>query len=281
MASGVSRDRLRASDTRAPHHGVRSPLPLLGIEQAAKDALPVLPPAHAFSNVTAARLMGMPWPTRWTPDEPVHVVTRSGQFHLERPGIVNHRGLQRRGTILLENGLTCTDDLHTWADAAASLSVDELIAAGDWILRPRSTRTVGDLASVLPRRMRGVRTARAALLEIRPGSASPMETKTRLQLVRGGLPEPELNVTVTDEGGWLGIVDLFWRRWRLVVEYDGRHHVERRQTWERDVARERAFRDAGYDYERLISINVNGRAPDALAIVRRALVRAGWRPGVA
>ncbi|AKT51112.1 hypothetical protein ADJ73_06900 [Arsenicicoccus sp. oral taxon 190] len=276
----MSRDRLRGSDLRSPHHGVRSPVPLLGVEQAAQDALPVLPPAHAFSHVTAARLLGMPWPTQWDPEEPVHVVTPSGRFHLERPGLVSHRGLERRGTTVLSSGLTSTDDLHTWADAAAVLTVDQLIAAGDWVLRPRSTRTLADLAGALQRRMRGVRSARLALLEIRPGSASPMETRTRLQLVRGGLPEPELNVTLSDEGGWLGVVDLFWRRWRLIAEYDGRHHVERQRTWERDVARERAFRDAGFGYERLISGNVNGPAPDAVAIVRRALVRAGWRPGL-
>ena len=62
----------------------------------------------------------------------------------------------------------------------------------------------------------------AALELVRPGSESPKETELRLLLIRGGLPEPELNVDVVGKNGrFIGRGDLVYRRHKVLVEYDG------------------------------------------------------------
>jgi len=51
------------------------------------------------------------------------------------------------------------------------------------------------------------------LPQLRPHNNSPMETRARLFFLRGGLPEPELNVVITDQasGQWLSDSDFVWR----------------------------------------------------------------------
>jgi len=44
----------------------------------------------------------------------------------------------------------------------------------------------------------------------------------RLLVVLAGLPERNLDVGIADE--WLARPDLVYPQWRVVVEYDGRHH---------------------------------------------------------
>jgi very-short-patch-repair endonuclease len=65
-----------------------------------------------------------------------------------------------------------------------------------------------------------------------------METRLRMLLVLGGLPMPEVNpVLRTRDGEPVRKYDLYYRASRTVVEYDGRHHIERERAWERDISR--------------------------------------------
>ena len=77
---------------------------------------------------------------------------------------------------------------------------------------------------------RGAVALRQALTLVRPGVRSPMETRARLMFVGAGFPEPEVNAPLTDSAGeWLAEGDLVWRRQRLVGEYQGEHHADRRR----------------------------------------------------
>ena len=58
-----------------------------------------------------------------------------------------------------------------------------------------------------------------ALELVDAGAESPQETKVRLVLVRGGFPP--LQTQLPDLGYRL---DMGWRKWKVAVEYDGRHH---------------------------------------------------------
>lgn len=85
---------------------------------------------------------------------------------------------------------------------------------------------------------RGVRLARRAAALVRPRVDSPMETRLRLLLVFAGLPEPETNRPATSRNGqWLATPDLRYERERVVIEYDGRHHRDRAEQYERDLPR--------------------------------------------
>jgi hypothetical protein len=77
---------------------------------------------------------------------------------------------------------------------------------------------------------------------VRPRVDSPMETRLRLLLVLSGLPEPEVNLTIRDvDGTPLRRYDLCWPSVKVIVEYDGRHHADRVEQWESDLARREAI----------------------------------------
>ncbi|MGD7733475.1 hypothetical protein ACQCX5_11015 [Propionibacteriaceae bacterium G57] len=151
-----------------------------------------------------------------------------------------------------------TTGVSTWVDLAESLALDDLVTAGDWLLRPKSALTADDLRAGLRGGGRGVRRAREALGLIRPGSASVSETLTRLLLVRAGLPEPELNVDLVTESGWVATVDFYWRGWRFAMDYDGRHHRERVKQMDYDLDRARLIRATGIGFEQVTAKHLPG-----------------------
>jgi hypothetical protein len=74
-----------------------------------------------------------------------------------------------------------------------------------------------------------------------------METRLRMLIVLAGLPEPQVNLTLrAGDGTPLRRYDLCWPEVRVIVEYDGRHHVEREEQWEADLDRREADDDDGW-----------------------------------
>jgi len=65
-----------------------------------------------------------------------------------------------------------------------------------------------------------------------------MESRLRMLIVLAGLPEPEVNVEVTDvDGRVLYRFDLSWAGLRIAVEYDGRQHRADLDQWDHDTDR--------------------------------------------
>ncbi|WP_281885723.1 hypothetical protein [Agromyces rhizosphaerae] len=159
-----------------------------------------------------------------------------------------------------------TDAPTTWRHLAGMLSVDELIAVGDYLVSPRGS--YGDLPALtedeaLQRsiertpRLRGAARARDALVDVRAGARSPKETEARLMLCRAGLPEPVLNHPVVDEKGELiAEIDLAYPDDLLGVEYEGDSHRER-ERFRRDIRRIERLQDAGWHMIRLTSDDVD------------------------
>jgi len=80
------------------------------------------------------------------------------------------------------------------------------------------------------RRRPGVAKLRAALSLVRPRTDSARETMLRLIIVRAGLPEPEVNAVIQDAfGRFVAFGDLYFRSYKVLVEYDGGGHFEQRQ----------------------------------------------------
>ncbi|WP_085482507.1 DUF559 domain-containing protein [Agreia pratensis] len=162
------------------------------------------------------------------------------------------------------------------------MSVDELIIAGDHIVGGRyPQKTVKQLRSAVDSYAgaRGVRTLKHALEWVRPGSESPKETELRLLLVRGGLPEPELNGDVFGaDGAFIGRGDLLYRRFKVLVEYDGSQHADDRRQFHRDVDRLEAFSVDEWRVVRVLKEHMNGDRSEIVTRVRNALISRGWRP---
>ncbi|WP_344342273.1 endonuclease domain-containing protein [Agrococcus versicolor] len=158
---------------------------------------------------------------------------------------------------------------------ARQLDHDELVAVGDAIVaRDRPGRLdVADLAQNAERYRgaRGMSLVHRALGAIRVGSESPQETRLRLILVRGGVPEPQLQVEVRDlDGRLIGRLDMAWRRLRLGVEYDGQQHRTDAVQYARDVERHRRLQDAGWQVIRVSARDLDDGGRRIVALVRAA-----------
>ena len=271
---GLSASRLRGPDLTRPHHGVRAS----GVPDAIRDYLPLLRPGDRFSHGTAALL----WPVPLPPRPPgLHVTATAPLNPPRRPGVVGH--VNDVDHSVLRNGLRVSDPVTMFLELATVLGHDELVAVGDAlvldpaILDPHDVRPWVSLDELrtgcLASRGRGCRRARAALDDVRVGAESPMETSLRLLLVRAGLPEPLLNVPVSDHRGEIGRFDMVYRDQRVIVEYDGDQHRRSVRQYEKDMTRIDRAIAAGWVVVRVRAHGMFRTPEHTVARVRQALAR--------
>ena len=104
---------------------------------------------------------------------------------------------------------------------------------------------------------------------------SVRETDLRLLLRFARLPDPEVNTWIFNDAVAIARGDLVFRRFRVLVEYDGHHHIMSAKQWRKDIRRRERLAAAGWT---LIVVT----APDfdnPMGIVRRvhaALVAHGY-----
>lgn len=178
-----------------------------------------LTPSAAFSHSTAASLLGLPTPT----SELAHVTVPSKNLRGSRRAVAWHVA---NVSAIGVQGLPCTNPLRTWLDLGAVLELPELVAATDCLLR-RGLVTWDQLEP--PKRTRGAMRLRRAAFLADARSLSPRESIIRVHLHLAGLPRPELNFNVIVDRGWVACADLAWPQYRVIVEYDGKHHGSDRQ----------------------------------------------------
>lgn len=108
---------------------------------------------------------------------------------------------------------------------------------------------------------------------MRVGVESPKETELRLLLVRGGLPEPEINTKTYDGAGrYLGKPDLRYPDEQVLIEYEGDEHRRDPGRWRRDIRRRERFADAGWRTIRVTAADLRGApARELVSRVRRSL----------
>ena len=277
----VPRSRLGARDIRAPYYGVRSsivwPEAFNAIERASREYLPRLRPAMVFSHSTAASLLGAPLPARLG-NEPLHITAIPPRREPRTLGVIGHREYHDSSEFGMLRGIPITNPATTWVQLASQLSIDELIVVGDFFVGRSGLCSLEDLDSALDARgQRGIVKLRAAREHIRLGSESPRETETRLAILDGGLPEPELNwVLRTADRRFVARLDMAYPGYRVAVEYDGRQHAEGAQ-FEIDADRWYAIEREGWIVVRVLAHHL--RSPGLVADrVREALTSRGWAP---
>lgn len=305
LSAGVSASRLRAKDLTAPFWGVRvrtdiavprpSPRGMLSAEERASLERiahygPRMTPHAFWSHQSAALLWGIPLPLPLDPD--VHVSVLRPHRAPRGKGVHGHQ-LAPRGVVIREiDGMRVADPASTWLQLSQSLALRDLVAAGDALLAvPRDSfgrrlppdaalATLAELeAATLGFAHPGRARARAALPLLRVGSSSRPESHLRLALVEAGLPEPDLDVDIHDRHGRkLGHSELVYRGLRVVVEYEGRHHLTSARQWNRDIAKYEAYAAAGWTVVRITSEHLYPHPVEAVARVTTALLASGWRP---
>lgn len=237
-------------------------------------AVPLVFPEAVVCLQTAAVLQGLPVDD----DGCVHYCRGMVQPRTERPQWRSHRLDIAADEVIEIGGIRLTDGPRTWSDLASELTLEQLVAVGDVVLRRYGGKALDEAVRRSWGRP-GVVRMREALPLLDPGAASPAESRTRLRLHRAGFVALEHKVKVLDEaGGWLAEPDLADRAARVAVQHDGWVHFEKGPRRQHDVDRDELTRLQ--DWELVVSTKKDDRDPDLLIEkVTAAYYRAARRSG--
>ncbi|WP_210481393.1 endonuclease domain-containing protein [Naasia sp. SYSU D00948] len=281
--AGVPRRRLYRKDLARPFHGVRSvTADPEGVRELCMAYLPRLRDGQFFSHTTSARLHGLPLPLRLADDRTVHVSVLAPGRAVRVAGARGHQLIDRPGMMRLVDGLPVASPVETWCQLATLLTVDELIEVGDAVVGHGVSDAEGDYAAmhsaVSDDNRPCIGRLRDAFAEVRRGVRSPAETRLRLLLVRAGLPHPEINRRITDEGGrFVAECDLVYPQARLVIEYEGDYHRTDARTFRSDIVRRERLEDAGWSVLRLTADDLTARRDETVRRVAARIASGGRR----
>lgn len=275
LAAGSTRGDLRSSDLIAPTRGAR-----VGVAQHAVDphaaflgSLEELARGDQFfSHVTAALIHGMPVPARLV-DEPVHVASPSFTSRMRRAGVVGHR---IKATVVEVEGHRVESVLDTFVHlGTSSLTLDELVEVGDWIVSRRRERRLSPVDLREHARhftgARGIARVHKAIPLLRVGADSPGETRTRLLLRRAGLPEPALQHQVRDaRARVVATLDLAYPELLVGMEYDGAYHRLDAEQFGYDIGRTARLDALGWRIIRISHADILDGGRRILPLIRAA-----------
>lgn len=226
-----------------------------------------MPAGYAFSGPTAAWLLGLDF----APCEPIEVTVDRDIPVRARAGVRLRRAALRETDVITCHGFRTTSAFRTFCDLGSRRDLVESVVSLDMALHAGlvelsqlkthiETHTGGKSIGML-RRSVGLADPRAE---------SPMETRLRVELVRGRLPRPSVQAELQDAGGnFIGRADLYYPDRRLVIEYDGENHKDRLIA---DLRRQNALVNAGYHLLRFTVADL--RLPGSVvAQVRHARAR--------
>ncbi|SNR32404.1 endonuclease domain-containing protein [Blastococcus mobilis] len=177
--------------------------------------------------------------------------------------------------VVHHRGLPLTSGPQTWLDLATLVPPPELLAVGDDLMRRGHLHPTA-LARRLERASgaRGIVFARRLAPLLTPSAASRPESLVRYALIDSDLPDPEVQVPVLSvRGRPVAHADLGYSRWKVALEYEGRHHAERGQ-FDRDLERYSLMAADGWLVLRF-GRGVLGRLHAVVERTRRALVSRG------
>lgn len=207
-------------------------------------------PSHVFfSYSTAALLLGAPLPWRLESDPLIHASVPAPHPAPHATGLVGHSIAVAPEDVVTSGWLRLTSASRTWCDLAATLSLADLVAVGDFLIHWRAPLTTLPALQAQVDAMgagRGIRTARTAigLLSDRPESRP--ESRLRLIVLRSGLPEPRINHALVDtETGKQVRPDFQFPAYKLILEYQGDYHRTREQ-WREDMTRRARLEALGW-----------------------------------
>lgn len=227
-------------------------------------------PARAqLSHLTRLQALGLDF----GPEEPYHF-TVAGDLHIALDDIFLHR----------TEVLPPLDDVGVTPAAAfiqycATARMIDAIKVGDWLLH-RGHMTLMGVAELARRDewRPGAAQSLRVLGHLDAASRSLKESETRALIVFSGLPAPEVNVDLNVRGRWLGCVDLLFRLWLLVLEYEGRQHAETTKHFGKDITRYAGFRDEAVAYLQITNEMLK-RPRSLIERVHTMLVARGYDEG--
>ena len=220
-----------------------------------------------LAGYAAAELLGV---SCGPVDPPIEIVL--GQKRRAGEGLLVTRERLDPADVVGVRGVRVTSPRRTAFDLARRGSLVERVVAVDSLANAYAfvPDELLDIAA-RHRRARGNAGLREALRYTDRRAGSPMETRLRLVIVRGGLPAPQAQWVVQDEQARTAVwLDLAYPEHRIGVEYDGAVHTGRGAVL-RDIARHTALLDQGWRVYRYTKVDVLHRPDRIVAQLSRAL----------
>jgi uncharacterized protein DUF559 len=277
LGESALRWRLTSGRWQRASHGVlvAQPGPLT---QEQRLWVSVLATGHGavLAGLTAARLEGL---TGFEDERTFVLIPERRQVRKDLPGVVVHRSqvLRPGGDVHPARRPPRTRIARSIVDAAAWAATDRgaraILAAG---VQQRLTRAA-DLSAMVEQlpRLRRRALMRQTLADVAGGAEALSELDFCDLVRRFGLPEPDRQVLRTDGHG-RRYLDVVWERARLVVEIDGRWHMEA-QAWWADMERDNELTVDGYRVLRFPAFVVRDNPEVVAKLIARALRRGGER----
>lgn len=272
LADGLVTRRSLARDYRAIHRDVYLPRDCdCTAAVKARAAYVWSRGAATVAGLSAAALLGC----RWIDDHhPAELVRRNGK---PVAGIVIHRAELPDDEVCRVAGVRVTSPARTAFDLGRRPGVDNAVIRLDALCNATGARRA-DISALADRHRgaRGMVQLRDVLRLVDPGAESPQETRTRLVLVRAGLPSVATQISVFDEcNHFIARIDMGWERWKVGVEFDGAQHWTDPIQRTRDINRLAELEECGWRIIRVSSQLLSHAPRVVVERVAAALTAAG------
>ena len=198
---------------------------------------------------TALQVLGVELPPSSEDWDNCHVIFPPGVSRPKRHQVVAHRSIYEPkvwryiGKLPVLHPVDCLMQI-TNSDVFTTVEIaDGFLRRRNPLLSPDAMKTRIDHL----KNKSGCERVKKAMQWVRPGTDSLYETRTRMMIVRAGLPEPVVNLRVyCPTSSRLFHVDLGYESQKLAIEYDGAIHVGNRAQMEIDANRRRLLQDDGW-----------------------------------
>ncbi|MGC0236649.1 hypothetical protein [Arthrobacter sp. SD76] len=177
-----------------------------------------------FARHSAASI----WDVPTIGDHPVEALTLKNDGGRSRAGVSRHYAARAGLNVVRREGLLVTDRIRTVLDLAAFTPFTHAVAPVDHVLRPDRGRGLPALTKAELEAGIGSIYSAAACRRIRavlgfadPASGSAGESLSRAFIHAAGFEAPVLQQQFSDASGLLGYTDFYWKRSRVVGEFDG------------------------------------------------------------
>jgi len=222
-----------------------------------------------LAGVSAAAVHGTGW---LDPDAAAELVRAE---HVRSVPGISVRRAPRLETCVVD-GMVVTTPAQTAFDIGRRMPLDRAIETIDALCNATGLKVleIEELAT-RSKGAHGIGAVPQVLALVDGGAASPPETRTRLLLVRAGLPSPETQLEIFGDTGFVARADMGWRQWRVLVEYDGAHHWTDPTQRTRDIDRYAVLSELGWTVIRVGADLLRRRPEVVVDRVRRALRTAG------
>ena len=254
-------------------HGIYLPTGVpLNHQTLARAALLTATDAGYASHHTAARFWGGITPA----DSRTHISVPDTESRSERRGIAAHVAVPS-ADVRTQHGVRVSSPTQCFCElAAVGVSLVDLVVLGDSLMKAGAVSITSLIEAADRWGSRGAQLASRAARLVREGVDSAMESRLRMLIVLAGLPEPTVNMILRhDTGEWRMRFDLCYPELKLLIEYDGGHHVTDSRQRARDLERREELEQVGWRFIVVQKEHIYSRPARVLERIRQARLDRG------